>query len=210
MATSRKRIETLNLWVSSSNLWLETQDKSFPVVSVSRERQPQITLTAQSSIPTHAIRQSIHGVLGIIDLPLSVCLIVVQQKRKVGDYDGMPVYRMEQVEIIPIASKSATTSTEVDAQERCHRLLKEALGTPYCYFSYAGDMTHSRQRHMDHEPSWHEADQRFLWNYHLGTAFLQLADDSCKLQLSAFLLKLIHGAVFIHRCSINGVSFVCI
>lgn len=63
------------------------------------------------------------------------------------------------------------------------------------------------QDHGNDGSAWSRADQRFLWNHHLANTMLQLAPESSRPTISQFLIHLIHGAVFIHRCSINGVCF---
>ena len=205
MSSTSKKIETMNLWMAPSHIWLEATDKSLPVVSISRETVPRISLTEQRCIPNHAFRRSIQGVLGILEFPLSIALLVVGQKRKVGDLEGAAIYRLESVEVISISSKNASSSDELEAHRRCQILTQDAVSTPYYYFSYSTDLTHSRQRLWHKEDIWEQSDSRFLWNFQMGQSFLKLSDDTSRNSLSKFLIKLIHGAVFIHRCTINGV-----
>ena len=72
------------------------------------------------------------------------------------------------------------------------------------------DLTNTLQRQNDrpfveNEDSWRMADKRFVWNHFIANNLLQFADESSKPAVSAFLVQVIHGAVFINRCSINGV-----
>ena len=72
------------------------------------------------------------------------------------------------------------------------------------------DLTNTLQRQNDrpfveNEDSWRMADKRFVWNHFIANNLLQFADESSKPAVSAFLIQVIHGAVFINRCSINGV-----
>ena len=140
--------------------------------------------------------------------------MAINQKRKIGDIEGQTVYRLESTEFIPISSISPNTSAELDdAQRRCQILVKNAFSTPYYYFTYqGGDLTNTKQRQSltdpDSESDWKRADKRFLWNYYMGTTFLQLANSGDRSKISPFLVLLIHGAVFIHRCKLNGKSFL--
>ena len=208
------RVETLNLWTSPKCLWIEAPapNRSLPVIAIHRDATVQVQLTDQSSISAVAVRKTIYGVLGIIELPLSTCLVVIAHRKKVGDIDSHPVHRLETTEFIPIWGKAATSSTEAAAHQNSLNLLSETLGTPHFYFSYTGDLTNSLERqasiaqdHGNEGSAWSRADQRFLWNYHLANTMLQLAPESNRTTITQFLIHLIHGAVFIHRCSINGV-----
>lgn len=209
-------IETLNLWTSPKTLWIEAPgpNRNLPVVAIHRTADCiKVQLTEPSSISTVAVRKTIHGVLGIAELPLGAYLIVIAHRKKVGDVDGQPVHRLETAECIPIWGKAATSSKEAEAHRYCLNLLQETLGTPYFYFSYTGDLTNNAERQarvaQDHgkKTAWSCADDRFLWNFHLANTLLQFAPEASRSSISQFLTHLVHGAVFIHRCSINGKMF---
>ena len=117
---------------------------------------------------------------------------------------------MSDIDLNKTNQNSILRST-LDAQKRCQNLVENALSTPYYYFTYqGGDLTNTKQRQSltdpDSESDWKRADKRFLWNYHMGTSLLQLASSGDRSKISPFLVLLIHGAVFIHRCKVNGVS----
>jgi len=210
-------IETLKLWTSPKTLWIEAPaapNRNLPVVAIHRTADCiKVQLTEPSSISTVAVRKTIHGVLGIAELPLGAYLIVIAQRRNVGNFDGQPVYRLVTAECIPIWGKAATSSKEAEAHRYCLNLLQDTLGTPYFYFSYTGDLTNNAERHarvaQDHgnRDAWSCADDRFLWNFHLANTLLQFAPEASRSSISQFLTHLVHGAVFIHRCSINGKMF---
>lgn len=210
------QMTSLNLWESSDFLWLEAaQNKSLPVMSISRGLNPQIKLGAQTAtIPGSAVKRSIQGILGILQFPLTTFLVAINQKRKVGEIEGQVVYRLESVEFIPISTISPQSSAEIDAQKRCQSLVENALSTPSYYFTYqGGDLTNTKQRQSltlpdSGDSDWKKADKRFLWNYHMGSSLLNLANSGDRSKVAPFLVLLIHGAVYIHRCSINGKSFV--
>ena len=71
-------------------------------------------------------------------------------------------------------------------------------------------MTNTKQRQSltlpdSGDSDWKKADKRFLWNYHMGSSLLNLANSGDRNKVAPFLVLLIHGGVYIHRCSINGV-----
>lgn len=82
------------------------------------------------------------------------------------------------------------------------------LNTPYLYFSYSYDITHTLQRLHNTTPEFlqmpfHErADLRFVWNGHL---LRELANQP---ELSRFCLPLVHGFISINQCSLNGKPFL--
>jgi hypothetical protein len=177
-------------------------------VSISRSLSPIVTV-AQGSIPTSATRRTVHGILGVIELPLATFLVVVTRKSKVGELAGHAIWRLEMVDFLPIASRSAEMTAEIDAHKRCLTLIRQALATPYFYFSYSGDLTNTQQRQEDRSDQadpWQLLDSRFIWNQNLLDGLLSGAVDHDTSPIRAFLVPIIHGAIFIQRTSINGVS----
>ena len=107
-----------------------------------------------------------------------------------------------------------------ESHTRCLALLADVLSTPYFYFSPSGDLTNSKQRQEMQGPfkaqtggsqgkeAWDRLDQRFVWNdFSLGP-FLDVKPNSN--DLHAFLMPLVHGAMFIRRCTINRVRTVAV
>ena len=171
-----------------------------------------VILLSSSPCTSTATRRTIHGVLGLINMPLADYLVVINRKTKIGDLVGNSVWRVESVDFIPLASTSASTSVEIDSHNRCNNLVREMMETPYFYFSYSGDLTNTLQRQndrpavMEKEDSWKIADKRFIWNNFIANNILQYAEESSKSAVSSFLVQIVHGAMFIQKIRINGVS----
>ena len=100
------------------------------------------------------------------------------------------------------------------SQSRCLSLLSDVLSTPYFYFSPTADITNSMQRLDKQGPlaqggssqgkeAWDRLDERFVWNKHALAPFLEVKANSN--DMHAFLMPLVHGAMFIRRCNINKV-----
>lgn len=72
-------------------------------------------------------------------------------------------------------------------------MVKSVLNTPYFYFSYTYDLSHSMQRIYKNGSSFankslfERADQRFIWNRALMSRF---SEDQ---ELISFCLPIIHG-----------------
>ena len=50
-----------------------------------------------------AIRKSIHGIIGIINLISGPYLIVITSKVRIGDINGQAIYKVQTTDIIPYA-----------------------------------------------------------------------------------------------------------
>ena len=143
---------------------------------------------------------------------------------KIGEIgeDHHKIYQIASIEMIPVQLKTRN-ATEIDpmldevqheSQARCINLLHDVLSTPYYYYSPTLDLTNSMQRLHKQGPltqpsaalgkeAWDRLDERFVWNAFALSAFLEVKANST--DLHAFIMPLIHGALFIKKCSINKV-----
>ena len=131
---------------------------------------------------------------------------------------------LESSDIIPFSrSELHLTAKQQTLLQRQRSMIKDLLQTPTFYFSYTYDLTNSQQRHA----SFHYAVQhrnknsfnsnnnhyrapsnsistvhsKFAWNYNILRPFLAKVDHLF------YCIAVIHGAVFIQHCSINGKHF---
>lgn len=172
-----------------------------------------MNLTPVASLPPNYLRlakkRTIYGVVGRFDVPNKgqIYLIVISRKVRVGDIQGHTVWRMESVDVIGIKNRSE----ESPEDQLVKNVIVTSLVNPYFYFSYSGDLTQTQQRlfALDEEvkvkPLLHRCDRRFVWNHTALSEFKTLADE--KPVLNSFLIPMIHGAVFINKCMINGKGF---
>jgi hypothetical protein len=63
-----------------------------------------------------AIRRSIHGIIGIINLISGPYLIVITSKVRVGDINGQAIYKVQTTDIIPYA-RNMSHLTEYQVNE---------------------------------------------------------------------------------------------
>lgn len=144
----------------------------------------------------------IFGVLGWIPARAQPQLVVITKRVRVGEWpDRHVVYRLEGSEIIHVTHTPITDETRrlIDA-------VSGVLTTPYFYFCYTEDLTATRQRlflaskeSQSSQSILGRADERFVWNRSLLGPLLSLSPD-----IQPFLTPMIHGAVFIFKCGING------
>ena len=164
-------------------------------------------------IPAVATRKPIAGILGIISLVSGPYLVVVTRKARLGALQGSgEVWRVVETEIISYArSEHHLTQTQAEANRKYTDMLKQVLSTPYFYFSYTSDLSHSRQR-LDalstngevfyNRSLVQRAEQRFVWNWNL------LETMRSDPNLHQYCLPVIHGFVSINQVTIAGSKIV--
>ncbi|CAG9860329.1 unnamed protein product [Phyllotreta striolata] len=156
-------------------------------------------------IPAANSRKDFCGLIGIIQLLACPYLVVAVQRELVGYIAGCAVWRLAKAELIPYRS-CAHLSPEKQADNDVYlSMVYSVLSTPFLYFSYDYDLTHSLQRLHGISPDfWKQslferADQRFVWNGNLLYSFKGFS-------IHRFCLPLMHGFVSINFCVVNGHS----
>ena len=124
------------------------------------------------------------------------------------------VWRMSEAAILPFSKSSMhLTEDERTLNQKQLNLIEYLLKEKYFYFSYTYDLTSSQQRLnsvfcqqqqingaskslpiSSHNPT-------FAWNFNILRPFC------AKVDFLSFCVAVIHGAIFINNCSINGKYF---
>ena len=94
-------------------------------------------------------RKPIAGIIGMISLVSGPYLLVITRKARLGNLLGASgeVWRIVETEIISYArSEHHLTVEQLESNRKYTEMLKQVLSTPYFYFSYNFDISHSRQR----------------------------------------------------------------
>jgi len=220
-----RRWDTLILWSTPEKFWIEATKSKAHLLQINRndnESKCVISLEPHlGQIPASATKKTIHGIIGLVELPLCQFLLVITRKVQVGEMgeERHRIFQVASLEMIPVQTKSRPAAIDPmleevqnESQSRCITLLQEVLSTPYFYYSPTADLTNSMQRLHKLGPftqpyasqgkeSWDRLDHRFVWNAHALSPFLEIKANST--DLHAFIMPLIHGAVFIKRCNIN-------
>ncbi|CAF1175682.1 unnamed protein product [Rotaria sordida] len=154
-----------------------------------------------------ALRRSIHGIIGIINLISGPYLIVITSKQRIGDIDGHAIYKVQTTDIIPYArNMSHLNEHQIKYNTKYLSMVELVLRTEAFYFSYSYDITHTFQRLQSSTSDFYtmpfieRADQRFVWNRYLLSSFVK------NRTIARFALPLIHGFVALHTLNINGRS----
>lgn len=129
-------------------------------------------------IPSVASVRKICGVLGSINLISGNHLVVATHRVAVGFINNQVVWRLAGFDIIQyIPSTLHLNETQKEKNEIYLSMIRTILDTPYLYFSYSYDLTHTLQRLHSMSPDQlsasllERADQRFVWNLHLLRSF---------------------------------------
>ena len=132
-------------------------------------------------------------ILGLHFPPLHNCVFFMKAS-KVARINGQDVWRVEATEMISFPRTQLHLNEERSADNAVYvSMIDKVLSTPYLYFSYAYDVTHTLQRLHNTMPEFlqmplHErADERFVWNRHL------IRDLATQPELARFVLPIMHG-----------------
>lgn len=196
----------LTLYVTSENFYIEpiggtsllVIDRTLETISIQRN---------SGEIPAADNKRDFCGFLGTINLLAGKYLVIATQRELVGFIAGHSIWRLAKAELIPYCRSFLHLNQEqlVDNNTQV-AMIQQVLNTPFIYFSYSYDLTHTLQRLHDISPEFwtqslvERADQRFLWN-------VNLLKGLRREELRNYCLPLLHGFVSINQCSINGHNF---
>jgi hypothetical protein len=92
-----------------------------------------------------------------------------------------PIYLANDFRLLPLAPTSTSSAILDNPVEReLVSLVEQGLRAGKLWFSYGWDLTNTLQRQQDlidsgrnEEPMWRRADDRFFWNKHLMSRFIE-------------------------------------
>lgn len=126
----------------------------------------------------------------------------------VGFINNQVIWRLAGIDIIPyIPSVLHLNESQKRENETYLSMVRLMLDTPYLYFSYSYDITHTLQRLHSMSPEFlnmsllERADSRFVWNGHLLKTFQ-------KPELRRYCLPLVMGCKFDLCTSPSGNFFI--
>jgi len=100
-----------------------------------------------SQIPTTASRRKIWGLIGTIRLLACRYLVVITDAEMCGTIAGHNIYKISSTDVIPYTRSSLhLTERQVQNNATYLEMIKSVLNTPYFYFSYTYDLSHTMQR----------------------------------------------------------------
>lgn len=127
-----------------------------------------------NQIPSIASVRKICGLVGSIDLISGKHLVVATHRVAVGFINNQVVWRLAGFDIIQYIPSMLHINEEQRVENETYlSMIRTILDTPYLYFSYSYDLTHTLQRLHSLSPDQlgqslvEKADQRFVWNGNL-------------------------------------------
>lgn len=119
-----------------------------------------------SQIPSTASRRKIWGIVGTIRLLACRYLIVITDAIEVGTIAGHQIFKLVSTDVIPY-TKSSLHLSEKQAQNNSTyvEMIKSVLNTPYFYFSYTYDISHTMQRLHNTPPEFLQVIIRVVFYY---------------------------------------------
>lgn len=128
-------------------------------------------LVKSHQIPISVGVRRICGILGSIKLIGGLYLVVATHREFVGLINNHAIWRLAGFDLIPYAnSLTHLSTTQITQNESYLSMVRQMLDTPYYYFSYTYDLTHTLQRlhsmpqHFLNMGLADRADPKFLWN----------------------------------------------
>ncbi|XP_037027285.1 phosphatidylinositol-3-phosphatase SAC1 [Bradysia coprophila] len=201
--------DDLNFYITPDKFIIEPRGVNEQLVISRVSKDITVQARAYQSVESRATRR-ICGIIGTINLINGFNLIVATHREYVGQINGQVIWRLAGYDIIPYMSASHFLSVSQKSQNDTYLLmLHKMLDTPYFYFSYSYDLTHTLQRLHSMPPDFlqmglnERAESRFVWNKFLLQPFQSQ-------NLKSYCLPLIHGFVSINQLNINNNQFTLI
>lgn len=133
-------------YVTPEKFYIEPKENNV-LLTIDRVSE-QISLeTNAGQIPVSTSRRAVCGILGSITLLSGRYLVVATHRIHVGYIAGQAIWRLAASDLIPYTRSTLHLTTEQLADNKVYvSMLESALNTPYIYFSYTYDLTHTLQR----------------------------------------------------------------
>ena len=97
-----RRWDTLILWSTPEKFWIEATKSKAHLLQINRndnESKCVISLEPHlGQIPASATKKTIHGIIGLVELPLCQFLLVITRKVQVGDDPDDPMIQVNKID----------------------------------------------------------------------------------------------------------------
>ncbi|THV06057.1 hypothetical protein K435DRAFT_572701, partial [Dendrothele bispora CBS 962.96] len=204
--------QRLNLYYDDDQAYIfvpSGESVSAQSLSINRATGDIFLNPPHNTLPQTARRSGniVYGVLGVISLTLSEYVVIITGREHRGRLMGHDIYRASDFEILPLNPNVNVLHVQHPVEAHLLALLKSHLDTGVFLFSYGWDMTRRLQAQWENLSSdmekgfWEAADDRFFWNKHLQTRFIE---SSVKQDLSAYILPVIYGTFDIRPVLLHG------
>ena len=86
------------------------------------------------------------GIVGIIQLPAGLFLILIIKSKKVGSILDNVIYKIDETKLIQITNGPNLNQNQMQDHRTFRGMIESVLATPAFYYSYTFDLTHTQQR----------------------------------------------------------------
>lgn len=165
--------DDMNFYITADKFYIEPNGKS-EVLIIDRISQEKSIQVKTNQLPQGIQVRKICGILGVIKLISGFHLVVMTHRIFVGIINSQVIWRLAGFDIIPFVPSLTHLSETQKAQNSVYlAMVRQVLDTPYYYFSYTYDITHTLQRLHCMPPDfmqtalYERSDSRFVWNGYL-------------------------------------------
>lgn len=135
-----------NRYMTPEKFFIEPKESNV-LLSIDRASQRVSLENNAGQIPTSGSRRPVCGILGTISLISGKYLIVATHRIHVGYIAGQSVWRLAASDLIPYTRSTLHLTNEQLSDNKVYiSMVEQLLNTPYIYFSYTYDLTHTLQR----------------------------------------------------------------
>ncbi|KAG2176447.1 hypothetical protein INT43_005687 [Umbelopsis isabellina] len=148
--------------------------------------------------------------------PTCEYMIVITDRKRLGQIRGQETYRITSFQILPLVKNlTGLSSAQVSDEQTFVNLLENHLKINTFYYSYSYDLTQTIQRQAQFsaetlkQPLYQRADERFFWNKFVSSKLadaVNASENSAELQ--KYILPVMQGFVEILPAKINNKTFV--
>lgn len=206
MSYSSDVYDDLNLYITPEKFYIQPKSSSRLLV-IDRISGALSSQSNSGQVPASSSCREFCGVLGSIRLLAGQYLVLATQREYVGSIAGHIVWCLTGTELIPYFRSTLHLNAEQQADNTTYlNMIEQVLATPYLYFSYSYDLTHTMQRLHGTGPDFlsqsllERGDQRFVWNGFLLKSLRRA-------EFKNFCLPLVQGFISINQMSVNGHNF---
>lgn len=198
--------DDMNFYITADKFYIEPNGKHEVLIIDRINRECSVQVKA-NQVPQGLQVRKVCGILGVIKLISGYHLVVMTHRIFVGIINSQVIWRLAGFDIIPFVPSLTHLSDTQKVQNSAYlAMIRQVLDTPYYYFSYTYDITHTLQRLHSMSPDllqsalYERAEARFVWNNYMLKQFYRP-------ELRQYCLPILLGFVSVHDVVVNGHNF---
>ncbi|GLH12929.1 Phosphatidylinositide phosphatase SAC1 [Gryllus bimaculatus] len=135
------------LYITPEKFYIEAISGGNDVLVIDRVNHELSLQANHGQIPQASSSKPVCGIIGTVRLLAGPYLVVATKKRKVGSINGQAIWQIIETEVISYTRTLLHLTEKQISQNKVYvSMVEQVLCTPYLYFSYSYDLTHTLQR----------------------------------------------------------------